>query len=432
MAAWFREHGYDFFAFTEHDTWEDREAMSAPGFLVINGIELTRSSGSYNGVHVGAIGVGELLPVPEDMHGKIATVLQYGGIPILNHPTWSMEITGAWDRDVATAVEDVLDADVRHVEVWNTHTRNWITDPRDDEAFWERLLSRGKRIFAVADDDNHGLQDIGGAWNMVWARELTKEAILEALWEGRFYASTGATVFMYRVHHQELEVYSNGDRVEVLGPGGELRAEVAGGEISYDFSGEPWVRVRVSLGDARAWLQPAFPDTEISLGEPPGELPDDPDAPTIVQVVDTTDPSTTSATYPGADINYVFAQLPSGVRLLPVTVVPELTDILDPEGRSVCTDPEEVLRDGLHCGPDWAGFVCLGAEGGKVAVRFERGLVPGTRIYVQEVDRAVCPTASAIPETWRALVCTSPDEDTCTRIGSCDSGGECDFQVPGE
>ena len=72
------------------------------------------------------------------------------------------------------------------------------------EALWDSLLSRGKVLFAVGDDDAHSFkpQDAddyeltrpGRSWIMVRADTLTAPAILSGIRRGDFYASTGVTL----------------------------------------------------------------------------------------------------------------------------------------------------------------------------------------------------------------------------------------------
>jgi hypothetical protein len=429
VADWFAAHGYAFLVFTEHDAFETREELSRPGFLVLDGMELTAGTGRHHGVHVGALGIPEDIPVPGDLHGKIAEVLAAGGLPVVNHPEWSLEIEDSWHGDEEEAILDILASQARHMEIWNTHTETWVEDPENDERLWDRLLTQGKRIYGVATDDSHGFQHIGGSFIEVWAPELSAAAILEGIDQGRFYASTGVRIHRIQLRDGRLQIGSNAAHLELLGPGEELRAAVEGGELEYDLRGEPWVRVRATRGSDTAWSQPLFADEELELGAVPDPVAVDPRDPAIVLVEDLTPGDQSSSSYPGTDINEVLALLPDGTWLRPQEVVAGLTAVLDPGNRSQCADPAALLDDGLHCGPDWAGFTCLGGRGGRAAVRFPHGLPPGTLVRVVEVNQALCATASATPEPWQARACWGEELAACALLGESLAGGIGEFIV---
>ena len=95
-----------------------------------------------------------------------------------NHPVWSLQdysdyidLKGLWG-----------------VELYNTGcSRNGYFDsekPLDD------LLRRGERLFPLATDDAHGIQDCFGGFVMIRSEELSYNKIFEALKKGDFYAST--------------------------------------------------------------------------------------------------------------------------------------------------------------------------------------------------------------------------------------------------
>jgi hypothetical protein len=71
--------------------------------------------------------------------------------------------------------------------------------------YWDSLLKRGKKIWAVASDDNHNvLKDSCGGWVCVNARELSHDAIIEGLLSGRFYSSTGPEIYDYGLINGEV------------------------------------------------------------------------------------------------------------------------------------------------------------------------------------------------------------------------------------
>src|SRR6202023_4199042 len=64
----------------------------------------------------------------------------------------------------------------------------------DATSLWDRLLSAGNRVYAVAGDDATGVNDpaIGGAWISVLAPADDLSSLLSSLRRGAFVASSGA------------------------------------------------------------------------------------------------------------------------------------------------------------------------------------------------------------------------------------------------
>jgi hypothetical protein len=135
------------------------------------------------------------------------------------------------------------------------------------------VLSRGRLLFGVADDDSHSFkpQDAenpdmarpGRGWIWVRADTLTAGAILRSLRRGDFYASTGITLRDLRVSPTEyrLEIAPAGDRrylTEFIGQGGQVLARSTSLRPSYRITGsEGYVRTRISDSSGRmAWTQP--------------------------------------------------------------------------------------------------------------------------------------------------------------------------------
>lgn len=112
-----------------------------------------------------------------------------------NHPVWSLQdysdyidLKGLWG-----------------IELYNTGcSRNGYFDsekPLDD------LLRVGERIFPLATDDAHLLQDCFGGYVMVGADQLTYDKVFDALKHGDFYASTGP---------EFLEISIEGSAVKIV------------------------------------------------------------------------------------------------------------------------------------------------------------------------------------------------------------------------
>jgi hypothetical protein len=146
----------------------------------------------------------------------------------------------------------------------------------------DALLSRGKRLWAVASDDSHffrHLEEANGAppgqgWIVVRAEKLSPDAIAAALTKGDFYASNGVTLDDYAVTREELSIKIKRTTklasitpdtrfvTRFIGRGGRVLGEVHGPEPKYRIRGDEGY-VRASIVDSngrRAWTQPVFLD----------------------------------------------------------------------------------------------------------------------------------------------------------------------------
>ena len=288
VVAAYRDLGYQFLVLTDHDQLTSVDGYGDPGaFLVISGEEV---SASHEGrpLHLTAVGLAS--PVAPRNEGAIADVIdrnakairEAGGLPILNHPNfgWFLEA----EHLLATS-------EIRHFELVNPHPVNNSSGGGGSpsvEELWDRVLSRGRLLYAVAADDAHDYElapfvstrgpapraNPGEAWVMVRAKALTAAAIQEALAAGDFYATTGVELLSY-------DVDANGIRMRLptsyrytvdvpgelryrtffIGENGRVLALDESASPGYSFDGsELYVRARVEASDGtRLWTQPVFP-----------------------------------------------------------------------------------------------------------------------------------------------------------------------------
>ena len=295
VVRWYREHGYHFTFITEHEYFTDVAPLNAlfagaNRFLVIAGQEVTqrvadaKHPGGVRQAHVNALGTSRLVPtvgvknivsgmtIAQTYARNGAAIQAAGGIIQVNHPNfiWSVPLADMMDLPDSTLFE-----------VWNGHpivynlggTDSTGQEMLSTEARWDSVLSRGKLLFGVADDDSHSYkpQDAenpdmarpGRGWIWVRADTLSADAIVRALRRGDFYASTGITLRELKVDSGQyrLEITPAGDRrylTEFIGQGGRILARSTTLRPSYRITGsEGYVRARVSDSSGRmAWTQP--------------------------------------------------------------------------------------------------------------------------------------------------------------------------------
>jgi len=277
VAQWYKDHGYDFLILSDHNTLTDPQTLAHlldDGFLLIPGEELT-SSFEDRAVHVNALNIHEVVAPRQGttlvgtIQGNVDAARENAGVPHINHPNyvWSM------GPDDLAQVEDY-----RLLEIFNghpsVHNQGGGGFPGMEEV-WDILLTRGKRIFGIAVDDAHHFQgefsparvNPGRGWVVVKAPDLSAAGLMEAMEEGRFYASTGVELEDVLVEGPRLEVRvaPKGDfkyTTTFFGTGGRVLGISHGSQAVFHLTGpEIYVRARVEdSGGAVAWVQPVFVD----------------------------------------------------------------------------------------------------------------------------------------------------------------------------
>ena len=213
VATWYREHGYDFVALTDHDVRTDVDDMSTPGFLVLPGVETHPGLNSVGEVwHLLGLGVhhshhfGRGYPV----QAAIDELRADGGLVWIGHPYWTgltlaemIDIEGIIGLEVSNSTCACFGRGVSAVH-------------------WDDLLAHGRQLWGLAVDDAHWVRpDYGAGWVMVRAPELSREAILRALAAGSFYASQGPEIYDFQVTAHEIWVRcSPAQSIDLVGPVG--------------------------------------------------------------------------------------------------------------------------------------------------------------------------------------------------------------------
>ena len=313
VASWYREHGYQFLVITDHEyLTEVRSLNETVGgkdkFIVIPGEEVTQEitdehhPDGYREIHINAInpkqvvhamgapfhdGLGRMAPsgttVASALAHNIGEIKAAAGIAQVDHPNfrWSIRAT-----DLTNLPDGTL------FEIWNGGHAPINNLGGVDEAgnrapsaeqLWDILLSQGKHIWAVADDDSHdyhNLEDInsmrpGLAWIVVRADQLTAQAITDSIAKGDFYASNGVVLDDITASDRQLTIridpsgsapilpgWKSDSRFATcfIGKGGRVLAEVGGLTARYVVRGdEGYVRARITDSNGRqAWTQPVF------------------------------------------------------------------------------------------------------------------------------------------------------------------------------
>jgi len=246
VANWYKDHNYDFLVLSDHTRVTPFEHFSEPGFLAMEGDEISCCSN-----HVNAYKVEEYIP-GGTIQTNLNRVKAVDGVAILNHPTGLYHLKHG----------DLMQGGplLRIMEIYNS---NPVHAGPEDEALWDLLLSSGRPVLGVATDDMHSIDtnQAGKAWIVVKGTELTEDAIMDAIEGGEMYASTGVFLDEYTVDDERMFVDTfAADEIHFIGRGGRVLKVVEGPVAEYEFVGnEGYVRAKAFQdGNKWAWMQPVF------------------------------------------------------------------------------------------------------------------------------------------------------------------------------
>jgi len=257
VVADYAQRGYDFLMLSDHDIFTSAQELRevALGDLVlIPGNEITA-----NGPHMLHIAAGRRVDPSNDRQRCLDAVAQQGdGIVVACHPNWS------YPRGEA----DFNHCSLENLRKWNgfcgLEIYNGVIGRLNGSPYatnkWDLLLSEGRKLWGFANDDSHATTgDVELGWNVVWAAERTPAGIVDALRQGRFYASTGVAITGIRVEdaHVQIEtadaqrvvaIMQHGQRLKVAdGPHIEVEVPADAGYVRFECWG---------TGEKFAWTQP--------------------------------------------------------------------------------------------------------------------------------------------------------------------------------
>jgi hypothetical protein len=263
---WYRQRGYHFLAFADHGVLSEPESYGA-SFITLSGIELEGidpQSGLYHIVGLGAQSPVEPLALrPLPLQEAVNRLRAAGALVVHAHPYWS----GQMSKDLLGLTGSLA------LEIYNGGCE--VDDAKGfSTVHWDDLLSAGCRLWGVAVDDAHwraGSRDAGLGWVWVKAADLNQAAILQALEEGSFYASSGPRILdMYLDEHDDWAHVrcTPVAAIDFVGPGPASRRVTApaGGTLekaSYRLRrGQRYLRVACQdLQGLWAWTNPLYLDS---------------------------------------------------------------------------------------------------------------------------------------------------------------------------
>ncbi len=315
VARWYRDHGYQFLAVTDHNILQEgrktkvvgkdtvvlkqlaeyRAEFEKPGaFLILNSEEISDAS-EKRPVHLNGFNLSKVVkPTGGATTGEctaanvraIRKALENSQNPewiMVNHPNFGWGLS----------TDDLARCGARFFEVFNGHpsVRNYGDSAHPStEVMWDRAnkwrIDNGlPLLLGTATDDAHqydqygaGKANPGRGWVMVRAMELTPVALYQAMYTGDFYSSTGIELLDFSSNRKRLNIIIKDEagvtfKTEFIGwvkgkDQPEILKTVVGTKASYKRTGaELFVRARVTSskpkanpfaeGDVEmAWTQP--------------------------------------------------------------------------------------------------------------------------------------------------------------------------------
>lgn len=280
----YKNKGYSFLAFSDHEIFTNWNEFNTDEFLIMPAIERAINVGERGMCyHIHGIqGSSEYVKnskkgplkhkqetiIPkwegqETVQEVINELNDTGNLVMLNHPVWSLN-----ELDDFVNLEGYFAMEIFN---WNCEMENKTGLAT---LYWDLLLNRGKKVWGTATDDNHNRNiydeapaefDSFGGWINVNAKELTQDAIADAMLKGNFYASSGPQIYDYGIIDGEVFVEcSPVDRVYFLSgnsrgysrrnPDGDIT------KATYKLKGtEKYIRIECEDKYGKtAWSNPIF------------------------------------------------------------------------------------------------------------------------------------------------------------------------------
>lgn len=277
VVRWYRENGHHFLVLTDHNFLTAVDALNAlhgadKQFIVIKGEEVTDAFGDKP-IHINGLDVERVVEpqggksVVDTIQRNVNAIREVKGVPHINHPNFGWAITGAELKQVQNN---------KLFEIYNGHplvnNQGGGGVPGLEEV-WDAILSSGKLLYGIAVDDAHTFKKPwdkssarpGQGWVVVRAPDLSASAILSAMEQGDFYASTGVELEDYQVNDKSMTIKIREEkwskyRVQFIGSSGRILSEKLASPASYTFQGnEGYVRAKVIESNGKvAWTQPVM------------------------------------------------------------------------------------------------------------------------------------------------------------------------------
>jgi hypothetical protein len=255
----YAELGYGFLAISDHDlvaSFGDYARWDSRGLVLIPANEVTA-----DGPHLLHIN-GSRTIGPDWQRQRViddANADNPGGdggsFVVINHPNWwqncdhcPMSLLLAWRGYLG-------------IEVFNGATNMTLGNAYATDK-WDQVLpaalAAGRNVWGFAHDDTHFPRDVGQGWLMAYVRGAGVAGVVEALRQGRFYASSGVAIDKIEVDGMRVRIEAReAQRIVAVTAYGRRLKVVDGPALEMVVpTGEQYVRFDCwGAGEKFAWTQ---------------------------------------------------------------------------------------------------------------------------------------------------------------------------------
>lgn len=208
----YKEKNYNFLMITDHNIYSNYDEFNQENFITIQGFEgncenyhfiffptttvkpyehLERVPNSKDcGINYKDLTIG-------DINEYVKNICSRGYTAMINHPYWS-----SIEANEIMQLENIF-----AVEIYNNGC-NVSEDTAESIASWDWCLKKGKKMWAMATDDNHNTHGLNnkksdsfGGWINVKAKSLSEKDIMASILNGSFYGSQGPEIYDFYVEN---------------------------------------------------------------------------------------------------------------------------------------------------------------------------------------------------------------------------------------
>lgn len=271
------QNGYDFLALTDHRRYNYKNFAPDVPMTIIPGMEFDNcfeDGKGFRTFHTVCIGPEKdsgngyeqdeyfdsgTAKNQEEYQAYLDVMHEKGNLTFYCHPQWSSTPARYFEKMQGNFA----------MEIWNSGCAmdNYMDT---DAAYWDEILGQGIRIYGVATDDGHSMNQHCKGWVMVNAQNNVG-SILNALKDGAFYSSCGPEIYDFYVKDEmivvecspaaQIRFQSDMHPTRILHSedGTLTRAEI--GLDNYWTGGYKYIRVTVIDKEGKyAWTNPIFLD----------------------------------------------------------------------------------------------------------------------------------------------------------------------------
>jgi hypothetical protein len=258
LAELYAGEGYDFLFRTDHWVVSDvgSDETDSP-LLWLDGVELNGEDHGGSSYHVVCLGTFSGITRQMGFVAALEAARAQGGMLVLAHPHW-----------MANSLEDALRWGFHGVEVYN-HVCRWLNGKGDGTVYWHAMLERTPNTLGLAVDDAHIRAEHpgwNGAWIVVNAPHLSRQAILDAVRSGNYYSSCGPAFHAIEYDGRQVSVGTSPVQfIRLVGPAhwGKRIGSFDGTrytEATFEVPSQ-WPYAYLEVEDSqgrRAWTNPLF------------------------------------------------------------------------------------------------------------------------------------------------------------------------------